>query len=175
MPEQNFIVIYKYGFSERLAAIQADSKDDCKKKFMKNNDILCKIENIFSEDEYTEYKNLQEKVQGFINFEKNSNHKLSGEYFIMIRPQDFELNLMERYQIRVDGRYLCQADVIGDRCLTLEEVVDAGYNLLSCGKPKKEFMEDFQKRFGGKKLAFSDESIVKVYFLKKVIQLELFK
>lgn len=118
--------------------------------------------------------NKDKENLNFINFKKNSNFKLNCNFFCEVRPIDYSFKVGERYQVRQDGIYRFDADLVSMNVLTLGDIINNNYHFLSEGCGKNDFIILMKEAYKKKHGWLEEDTLLHVLFFKKNIQLELF-
>lgn len=110
----------------------------------------------------------------FINFQKNWNHKLNCDYFCTIRPRTYNYTLNQKYQVRLDDRFLFDAILIDIKEMTINQLIIMNYHLLAGGKPEKDFYNFMEALYSKEKWWYEKNTTMKLLFFQKITQLNLF-
>lgn len=81
----------------------------------------------------------------------------------------------EQFQIRIAGNHFSFVEVIENKQLKWNELINAGYNYLDAGLAENDYFDYLCKKFAGKKWFRKKDSIFNVVFFKRIIQLNLFE
>ena len=117
-----------------------------------------------------------EEIKTFqrINFIKNWNNKLLNLCFSTIRPVSDSYIIGERFDIRIDERFYCYADLIDKVELSLQEIINQKYHLLDSGLSEKDFYSMMEGFYSKKKWWKEKETKMQLLFLKKFVQIDIF-
>lgn len=110
-----------------------------------------------------------------LDFDINENNKLLCFNFIAIIPPISFFEPGEKFQVKIRGTHFCYVEVIQNKQLTWNQLIDGGYHYLEAGLGEKEYYEYLCKKFAGKKWFRHKESIFNLIFFKKIVQLKLFE
>jgi|ERR1035437_1343757 hypothetical protein len=121
-------------------------------------------------------KNVKPKKYPVIEFEKNFNGKLFCDIFTTIVPSKTTYEIRKRFEIRLDNKHFCYAEICDIRIRKIDEIIMSGIAILDSSLlDSNDFLDMMEDKYDKKPWWLSLETKMTVLFLKKVTQLDIFE